>query len=670
MSGFVVFQLFTTGVNRSSNGSTWFSSTLPAGLDWIRGAWNGSVFAIIGNNSATAYTSPDAVTWTSRTIQNRSWTGIAWNGSVFCAVADGNTTTDCSTSPDGITWTNRTVSSASFWKDIAWNGSVFCAVASNTNKAMTSPDGTTWTGRTLPTTDDWCYIKWNGSVFCAISNYGAFATSPDGTTWTTRTSPNTGVIWAGMAVNGTTFCIVDNDNTGVSYTSTNGITWNTGSYTVTANQLTGLAGDGTYFITPKTDTNIALRSTDGLTWTNQTLATTGTWTSVVAGNISAVTAYNETVSESLVMLGELYRFYIYISETLNIIADGTGLNSSLISEIISYSESLLFSEITTIAESILCYDVSTSKQTMQSLINDYFVIVDTIFIKYLLTISESIVYTPDLIGAIKQIEEIVSAVSISDSLSTKQVLLSNIIDLLTILDYISSGINKTVLESIIINDTLSQLQKFINTLTESINISSTNIVIFKGIERLLSTLNLSEEEDNIVEANSIIDEEFIISIPTASGQDNYLAYLLSPETNSVTNYNNYNFKGSTKFNNKYLLYSGVGLYEYGGTTDAGTTIELDITTAALDFGSTNLKQVPSIYLGITNNSAIYLKANVDGKVNCLYKLNKRTENLHTQKIDTGKGLIGRYFQFELISTASEFELESIDFYPIELKRKL
>ena len=42
----------------------------------------------------------------------------------------------------------------------------------------------------------------------------------------------------------------------------------------------------------------------------------------------------------------------------------------------------------------------------------------------------------------------------------------------------------------------------------------------------------------------------------------------------------------------------------------------------------------------------------------------------TQKVDIGKGLIGRYFQFELITQASEFNLEAIEFMPLEIRRKL
>ena len=83
-----------------------------------------------------------------------------------------------------------------------------------------------------------------------------------------------------------------------------------------------------------------------------------------------------------------------------------------------------------------------------------------------------------------------------------------------------------------------------------------------------------------------------------------------------------------------------------------------------------MKQVPAIYLGVDSTDKVILKVRVDGKAEVHYQLNKFTNNLMTQKIDIGKGLIGRYFQFELLTEASEFNMESIEFYPLEIRRKL
>jgi hypothetical protein len=663
----------------SPDGVSWVATTLPASLVWNDVVWNGTIFCAIAHNSNVAATSPDGVTWTQRTLPStKFWSALTWNGTIFCAISGGdingnNLSNVAATSPDGITWTQRTLSSSRNWKGIAWNGSVFCIVSED-GFCATSSNGTTWTNRTLPYEQSWFTIAWNGSVFCVGGAVNIIITSPDGITWTDTSYPyDDGARY--IITNGSTFCKIDGG--GMSGVSTdNGVTWTQGGIVPTEDWWE-VAYTNSIYCTVIPGGRGTATSSNGLSWTKHAsaLPSSADWTVLTSGLVEfSSSVYNEEITSDIAVTSNgIYMPTLneVINEAIKLdLTKSSGINLTVITDTISFSELLTYIEITSLVDSIICNDSLSSKNTVANSINEYFIIVDFIFIKYILSISESIVYTENLVGIIKQIENIIESIITTDNASAKSILISNILDLLSIIDNLYHGIDKTISESVVINDIISQLQKFINILTESINISSTDIIIYQGIERLLSSLNISESENNIIKVNNIINESFIISIPTASGQDNYLAYLLSPETNSITNYNNYNFKGCTKFNSKYLFYNNTGLYEYGGTTDSGELIEAHLTTAAFNFGSTNLKQVPSVYLGTSNSDKVYLKVSIDGKANCLYTLNKKTTGLQTQKVDIGKGIIGRYFQFELITKADTFDLESIDFYPIELKRKL
>jgi hypothetical protein len=91
----------------------------------------------------------------------------------------------------------------------------------------------------------------------------------------------------------------------------------------------------------------------------------------------------------------------------------------------------------------------------------------------------------------------------------------------------------------------------------------------------------------------------------------------------------------------------------------------------MDFGTSNLKSIPQVYLGITQDSSIIMKVAVDGKAETYHKLDLATNHLSTQRIKLPKGHIGRWFQFELVSeTVSEFNLDSIEFYLMPFRRKI
>jgi hypothetical protein len=54
------------------------------------------------------------------------------------------------TSPDGITWTSRTSAADNQWYSVAYGNGLWVAVSitGSGNRVMTSPDGITWTSRT------------------------------------------------------------------------------------------------------------------------------------------------------------------------------------------------------------------------------------------------------------------------------------------------------------------------------------------------------------------------------------------------------------------------------------------------------------------------------------------------------------------------------------------
>ena len=120
-------------------------------------------------------TSPDGITWTSRTsAANNDWQSVTHGNGLFVAVANTGTGNRVMTSPDGITWTSRTSAADSSWNSVTYGNGVFVAVASSgsNNLVMTSPDGINWTARTSAADNDWQSVTYGNGVFVAVSKSG------------------------------------------------------------------------------------------------------------------------------------------------------------------------------------------------------------------------------------------------------------------------------------------------------------------------------------------------------------------------------------------------------------------------------------------------------------------------------------------------------------------
>jgi hypothetical protein len=257
----------------SSDGNNWSSTAMPTAT--LQGFAFGASLYVVGATSVSnvVYSSPDLVTWTSRTCNVGAINNIYFYNSNFYAVG----TTGVARSPDGITWTVITTG-ATFRQMYYFNG-VFYGVPSaagvNIYISTTGATGTWSAVQIVPNsngtqTTQIYSMAYNGTAVVAVGSNGYTARSTDnGATWTYYGVESYGgtpdIRW--VTTDGSAFVAVTSTSN-LSWYSADGTNWQMNilptANTTTTNTPVGVVyGSGKWVVY---GTNYLAYSTDGQNW--------------------------------------------------------------------------------------------------------------------------------------------------------------------------------------------------------------------------------------------------------------------------------------------------------------------------------------------------------------------------------------------------------------------
>lgn len=206
---------------------------------------------------------------------NNEWVVVGQSGYIATAV------------PNLTSGTRKTSGTTQHLNGIVWAGTLgrYIAVGNN-GTILLSADATTWTAQTSGTTIKLNAVHWDGAQFLAVGD-GVILTSPNGTAWTLRTNYlNINTNLSAVAKSPSRYVAVGAG--GTIRHSVDGITWlgaNQPSGT-SAQTMTGVAWNGSYFVIVATSMTSVFVSTDGITWSlvNDATAVSGNTFCIWAGS--------------------------------------------------------------------------------------------------------------------------------------------------------------------------------------------------------------------------------------------------------------------------------------------------------------------------------------------------------------------------------------------------
>ncbi len=176
------------------------ASTSPDGITWtLRSIPNSSMLAsAYGNNTFVAVgattnvcSSVDGAAWTFATAAFSLGTGLAFGAGLFVATQNAASAAII-TSPDGITWTSRSLPSSQSWNAVTYgNGTFVVHNRGTTNIVATSGDGITWTSRTMSASQAWWSNAYGAGKFVAAGSGTVGAVTPTSALYTTPAATKT-----------------------------------------------------------------------------------------------------------------------------------------------------------------------------------------------------------------------------------------------------------------------------------------------------------------------------------------------------------------------------------------------------------------------------------------------------------------------------------------------
>ena len=388
--------------------------------------------------------------------------------------------------------------------------------------------------------------------------------------------------------------------------------------------------------------------------------------------INTSPGYSESVSSSLtatLLASHMIDWNSVISPTINLTDIISSRADTILNEAFNIISTTDPSILTSIIESLSTSGTLISSGNLNIATLDNASIFATAYVAYNALISEvSNISTTlqDIVDAFFLISESLQSSDIPSTQLNAFNILSIFISLIGIANEITPIVENitTSLSSVNFLDVMNLLQ-------EGIELSEENLDFVKFLVIIEDNGNLDDSLSSLSEIHESLSDSMIFMLQFQLDSINYSGWVMNPENYAVTNYTNHPFNSSAIFNNNTIFAGATGLYQLGGVLDDTSYITARLKTAATSFGTSNIKQVPEALLGVNNSGKVILIASVDGKYSATYELSPATEGLSTQQIKLGKGLKGRYWQFELITQDNTtFDLDSFELLPITFGRKI
>jgi len=228
------------------------------------------------------------------------------------------------------------------------------------------------------------------------------------------------------------------------------------------------------------------------------------------------------------------------------------------------------------------------------------------------------------------------------------------------------GINAT--EDVQLSDALLNQTRAIAALTESLQLSRSVTPVLLLNVVATESVRITPEMAITMLFQPTVTEGIELVAGFLQPNGTFTTWAMNVRTGAVTEYGNFVFNSFARIGNKYYGASDTGIYELLGDTDAGAAIIARIKSGFLQFGGTQLSRLKQAYIAARGEGGFVLKITTGDGLSYTYSID--TRNMRSTRVHMGKGQRARYFAFELISEGQDFDLDTLEFVPIVVERRV
>lgn len=245
----------------------------------------------------------------------------------------------------------------------------------------------------------------------------------------------------------------------------------------------------------------------------------------------------------------------------------------------------------------------------------------------------------------------------------------SVVERLRLKDALRFFLGADVAETLGLAEAWSNQLKALRLILETVGVEAvqTPQVLFRA--EVAEGLELTDQQLLEMIWSGAVVEGVHFDIGQISTNGDFTAWAMNTRTGAVSEYQNFDFNSFARVGNKYLGASSTGVYELLGDTDDGDSIIARIRGGYMQFGGTHLSRLKAAYIAMrAGNDEVVLKIITADGAEYVYQVD--TRSMRNTKVHMGKGMRARYFAFELVTSGQDFDLDTLEFFPIVMQRRV